>query len=123
MSMPVHSFTQDIVGGDSGVSGNMALTITSLHQNIDEQVSFSVQASMTGSPLGVIQLQASNDIVLSSAQVPVNWTTIQESVAAVTGAGTYMVNYSLPSYTWVQLVYNPTSGSGTMYANINGKRR
>jgi hypothetical protein len=122
-AMPVHLGTQDIVGGSSGVSGDMSLTINSLYKNIDEAVSYSVQASMTGSPLGVIQLEASNDIVPSSAQAPVNWTVIQESVAAVTGAGTYMVNYSLPSYTWVRLVYNPTSGSGAMYTNLNTKRR
>src|SRR5271165_4589845 len=109
MSMPVHIFTQDIVGGNSGINGNMATTITSLAVNIDEAVSYSVQASFSGTPIGLIQLQASNDVVPSSAQQPVNWTIIPKTIANVTGAGTYMVNYDLPSYTWVQLVYIPTS--------------
>jgi hypothetical protein len=122
-AMPVHLGTVDIVGGNSDISGNMATTITSLYQNIDEGVSFSVQASYTGSPVGTIQLQASNDVVLSSAQSPTNWTPIPKSVVAITTAGNYMVNYDLPAFTWIQLVYTPISGTGTMYANLNTKRR
>lgn len=123
-AMPVHLGTQDIVGGNSGVNGDMTTTITSLYKNLDEGVTFSVQASYTGTPVGVIQLQASNDVVLSSASAPTNWTVIPKTMTNITGEpGNYMVNYDLPGFTWIQLVYIPTSGTGTMYANLNTKRR
>ena len=124
MGLPVHVGTVDIVGGNSGISGNMSTTITSLYRNIDEGVTFSVQASYTGTPVGVIQLQASNDVLASSAESPVNWTPIPKTMTNITGEpGNYMVNYDLPGFTWIQLVYIPTSGAGTMYANLNTKRR
>lgn len=123
MALPVHLGTSDIVGGDSGVSGAMTANITSLYQNLDEGVSFSVQVSYTGSPVGTIQLQASNDVLTSSADSPTNWTPIPQSIATVNGAGNYMLNYDLPAFTWIQLVYTFTSGDGEMYANLNTKRR
>jgi hypothetical protein len=123
MSMPVHLGTQDIVGGSSGVSGNMTSPVTSLYKNLDEGVTFSVQASFTGSPVGTMQLQFSNDVLASSAQSPTNWTPIPKTIASINGAGTYGVNYDLPGFTWIQLTYTPISGSGTMYANLNTKRR
>lgn len=123
MSLPVHLFNKFIVGGDSGVSGDMSLTINSLATNIDEAVSYSIQASFTGAYTGVIQLQASNDIVKGSNAQPTNWTSITDSEADITVALNYMVNVELPSYSWVRLVYTPTGGTGTMVANINAKRR
>ena len=123
MALPVHLGTIDIVGGSSGVSGDMSTLIPSLYKNIDEGVTFSVQASFTGSPVGVVELEASNDVVASSAQNPTNWTIIPKTVTNITEAGTYMVNYDLPGFTWIRLVYTPTSGTGTMYANLNTKRR
>lgn len=124
MSEPVHLETIQIVGGTSGISGDMSTTITSLYVNIDEAVSYAVQAVFVGSPNGTIQLQASNDVLLSSASVPVNWTVIPTTVQVISpSTGNYMVNVELPAYSWVQLVYIPTSGSGTMTANLNSKRR
>lgn len=118
MSEPVHQFNNAIV-----VNGDMSGNINSDPTNIDSCVSFSVQAVITGTPTGTIELQASNDVVTSSAAGPVNWTTITESEADITSSGTYMVNYELPSYSWVRLVYNRVGGSGTMNARINAKRR
>lgn len=124
MSMPVHLFNDFIVGGDSGVSGDMSSTITSLPVNIDEAVSYSFQAVMTGTPVGTISLLGSNDTVLSSAAGPVNWTTISDSVSSVTGPGTVLINVELPAYSYVHMVYTPISGTGTMTsAKINAKRR
>lgn len=123
MGLPVHLGTQDIVGGNSGVSGDMTTTVTSLYKNLDEGVTFSVQASFTGTPVGTMQLQWSNDVLASSASSPTNWTPIPKTVATINGAGTYGVNYDLPGFTWIQLIYTPTSSTGTMYANLNTKRR
>jgi hypothetical protein len=124
MSMPVHLFTLSIVGGTSGVSGDMSAPITSKYTDIDEAVSYSIQAVFTGAPVGTIQLEASNDILLSSAAGPVNWTVIPTTVQAISPTtGNYMVNVELPAYSFVQLVYTPISGTGSMTANINAKRR
>lgn len=118
MSEPVHLINNAII-----VSGDMSGDINSSPTNIDEAVSFSVQAVMSGSPTGTLELQASNDIVLSSADAPVNWTTVTESEADVTAAGTYMVNVEFPSYSWVRLIYKRVGGNGTIDARINAKRR
>lgn len=118
MSEPVHLLNDPIV-----VNGDMSGNINSSPTNLNECVSYSIQAVMTGSPTGTIELQASNDNVKSSAEAPVNWTTITESEADITAAGTYMVNVELPSYSWVRLVYTRTGGNGSMNARINAKRR
>lgn len=120
--IPIHLFNKFIVGGDSAVIGDMSSTITSLPINIDEAVNYSIQAVMTGSPVGTIQIQASNDILLSSGTVPQNWTTIPTSTSSITSSGTYLINVEFPAYSWVQLLYTAISGSGTMVANINAKR-
>jgi hypothetical protein len=115
MSEPVHVSSQPIVGLTSGVSGNMIGNITSLSVNINEIVSYAIQAVFTGAPIGNIELQGSND--------GVNFTLIPESYAAVTGAGSYLINVELPGYSYVQVVYTFASGTGSMTAIINTKRR
>lgn len=112
MSEPVHVSNVRIV-----TSQSMATTITSASANIDEVVSYCVQAKFTGSPVGTIELQGSNNPAL------LGYTVIDLSISAVNGAGSYMVNVEFPAYSYVQLVYIPTSGTGTMDAVINTKRR
>lgn len=123
MSLPVHLYTQSIVGGNSGVSGDMSAPINSSSQNLDEAVSYSVQAVITGTMTGTVSLQASNDVLSNNLTSPINWTTIPETISSVNNTGTYMVNVEFPAYSWVRLIYTPISGTGTMTANINGKRR
>ncbi len=115
MSEPVHVASQPIVGLTSGISGNMIANITSLPVNINEIVSYAIQAVFTGSPVGNIELQGSND--------GINFTLIPESSAAVSGAGSYLINVELPAYSFVQVIYTFGSGTGTMTAIINTKRR
>ncbi len=109
---PVHVSNQQIV-----TNGDMSGNITSLSTNIDEVVSYCVQATFTGSPVGSIKVQASNDPTL------LGYGDVTESIASVTGAGTYILNVEFPSYSYVQLVYTSSSGSGTMNAKLNTKRR
>jgi len=115
MSEPVHVSNKKLVGGDSGVVGNMSSSITSLPYNIDEVVSYSIQAVYTGSPVGNIEIQGSND--------GITYTLINTSAAVINGAGSYLINVEFPAYSWVQLLYLAGSGSGTMTATINTKRR
>jgi hypothetical protein len=114
---PTHVLNVAIV-----TNANMTSTITSTPINLDANdiVSFSIQASYTGSPSGTIELQSSNDN--PTIGTPVVWTTITDSVASVSAAGTYQLNYDTPAFSWVQLVYIPNGGSGTLNARINGKR-
>lgn len=118
MGLPIHVLNEPIV-----TAGDMSGNITSLITNIDELVSYSVQAVFTGAPVGSIELQGSNDIETSSATPPTNWTSITDSTTAVTEAGSYLVNVEFPAYSWVRLVYTFTSGTGVLNARINAKRR
>lgn len=117
MSEPVHVSSLQVVGGSSGISGDMSADITSLAVNIDEIVTYAVQATFTGSPVGSITLEGSNNPTI------LGYDTIDLSTAAVNGAGSYLVNVELPGYSYVRLAYTFTSGSGTMNAIINTKRR
>lgn len=112
MSEPVHVQNTLIV-----TNGDMSSNITSLATNIDEGCSYNIQAKFTGTPVGIIKLQGSNDPVL------LGYTDITESVTSVSGSGTYMVNVEFPVYSYVQLVYTSTSSVGTLNAKINVKRR
>jgi hypothetical protein len=125
MSEPVHVINKQIVA-----NGDMSTTISEENGNslpIDLDyfgiVSYSVQAVFTGTPTGIIELQGSNDSPVNVGSFPTNWTPISESITNITAAGTYVVNYDLPAYSWVQLVYTPSGGSGTLNARFNGKRR
>lgn len=121
MSTPIHLFNRPIVGGNSGVSGNMATNITSIITNLDDTCTYNVQATFTGAPVGSIKLQGTNDPIL------LGWVDITgpgvTTVTPITMAGTYMVNVEFAGYSQVQLVYTATSGTGTLYAQINAKRR
>lgn len=110
MSEPVHVLNLRIVS-----SGDMSASITSSATNINEVVSYAVQAVFTGSPVGSLSLEGSNDNT--------TYTVISSSTAAVSAAGSYLVNVELPAYSYVRLVYTRTSGTGTLNATINAKRR
>ena len=112
MSEPVHSFNVQIV-----TNGDMSGNITSIRTDIDEVVSYAIQAKFTGSPVGTLKLQGSNDLAI------LGYTDITDTITAISGSGTYLVNVELPCYSYVQLVYTATSGSGTLNAFINSKRR
>lgn len=86
---------------------------------------FSIQATITGSPVGVLSLQGSNDFGRENApfnpSVVANWTEITGSSAAVSGAGSVMWNYQNCGFKWVRLVYVATSGTGSIVARFNSK--
>lgn len=123
MSEPVHSYNQQIVGGSSGIPTDMTVAINSIPTNLDSIVSYSIQAIFTGSPAGVLQLEASDDTPLANIPAANSWTPIDDSVQGISAAGTYTVNVELPAYSFVRLQWIPTGGSGTLSARINAKRR
>lgn len=118
MSEPTHVLNVQIV-----TNGDMTTTINSTPMNLDEVVSYSIQAVFTGSPAGTLQLQSSDDIVNVTGTGPTNWTIITDSINGISAAGSYTINVEFPAYSWVRLQYIPSAGSGTLNARINAKRR
>lgn len=112
MSEPVHLFNIQTV-----TNGSMATNITSDAVNIDEAVSYCLQATFTGAPVGSLKLEVSNDPVL------LGYGDETSSISAVSGPGTYVVNVEFPAYSYVRLVYTATSGAGVLNCKINAKRR
>ncbi len=109
--LPMHAINSQTV-----VNQSMTGSFTSAVLNIDEVTSYSIQATWTGAPVGTVKAQGSNNIPL------LGWTDITDSISAVAGPGTYLLNVERPSYSSVQFVYTFTSGSGTMNAVLNAKR-
>lgn len=112
MSEPIHQF--DILIADAE---DVSSDFTSEGVPVAETVTFCVHASFTGSPVGSIKLQASNDPDL------LGWGDITDSIQAISAAGSYILNYDSPGFSHVRLVYTFTSGTGVLNAKINGKRR
>ena len=74
-----------------------------------------VIASVTGatSPVGTLELQASNDQAPgfpTSSFVPTTWVTL--ATTAVNGDGSYQIAYTNVAYEWLRVVYTRTSGTG-----------
>jgi hypothetical protein len=100
-------------------AGNMALTLHSLVVDLGAVGLGSIQAVFTGSPVGSLFLELSDDIVPPGADpnsVITNWTTYTGSAYAVTAAGNYVFNISNMGYKWLRMTYVPSSGSGSLSA-------
>lgn len=125
MSEPIHLLNIPIVGTTSGISGDMTTSINSLPINLDFYgvVSYSIRAQFTGTPVGILQLQCSDDNTTTGTPPDSSYTVITDSVQGITTAGSYTVNVEFPAYSWVRLQYISTSSTGTMTARINAKRR
>lgn len=107
-------------------AGDASGNLTSNHGLLAGALGYSIQAIITGSPVGSLKLQGSNDPVPNSSfLVPTytvtNWTDIADSTEAVTGAGTIMYNVEGVYYNWVRAVYTSTSGTGTLTIQFNSK--
>lgn len=98
----------------------MTGNINSTAININQIVVFAMQAIWTGSPVGTLAIQGSNDYVATAADV-VNWSTLSNTQVTVNGAGNFLWNATEMGMYWVRLVYTFTSGSGTLTANFVGK--
>lgn len=119
MSEPIHLFNNPII-----TNGDMSTTLNSTPSKLNGAASFNIQAIFTGTPVGTFQIRGSNDVPLNAdIPDPDSFTTITDSIQVINGAGSYMINVEIPSYAWVLLQYIPTSGSGTVNARINAKRK
>ena len=108
--------------------GSMATSINSGPLLLAYAFGYSIQFEYTGSPVGTVTLQGSNDPVPNakfpqSDFNPTNWTTIQGTTITVptTDGLTGKLNDSGVYYNWVRLVYTATSGTGSLTVVGNTK--
>jgi hypothetical protein len=95
--------------------GNMATTLTSLSVNQPWFDNLCVTAFFTGSPTGVFTVNVGPDNV--------NWAPLPLSPAPVAsgGPGVIVMDLNQLAMPWLQVIYTPTSGSGTLNVTVAGK--
>lgn len=100
--------------------------LTSLPIPLEQIFGYAVQAVWTGTPNGIIKLQASCDIPVNNTgqggQTIVNWVDITNSPQVIAGSsGNFMWNVTDVMYRYVRSVYTNTSSDGVLNVNINVK--
>lgn len=92
-------------------AGSMAATITSSTITLASKTGYAMQAVYTGSPVGTLTVEGSND--------GTTWSTVTDSTVAVSAAGSTLYNISGVQYELARLLYTFTSGTGslTVYAS------
>jgi hypothetical protein len=121
ISLPLHAATNTTIYAPIKIitNGSMAATLTSTAVDLIRTQQYSIQAAWTGSPVGSIQLNVSNDIGLCANAS--NWVTYTASIQPVNGAGNFLWNIGFANYNCVEVVYTFTSGSGTLNVIYGGK--
>lgn len=107
---PYHSYTINLIDSEQ-----MDADITSDVHNVDEVISYSIQASWSdgSTPVGAFVLQGSNDGSVFTDIVSSN----------VSGnTGSILINVEKHAYTYIRLFYDRSSGDGVLLAVINGKK-
>ena len=107
---------QIVVDSDDSVSGDMTVDLRSNVYDIRTYQGYSIQAEYSGSPVGALKIQVSNDDPLDSPTQ--DWVDLADSEIAISSAGTYVFNVEIAYYGWIRLVWTATSGSGTLTAKI-----
>jgi hypothetical protein len=118
---PLHAATSTSIYAPIKIvtNGSMTGNITSTAVDLVRTQQYSIQAVWSGSPVGTIQLNVSNDI--GSCANASNWVTYTSSLQTVNGAGNFLWNVAYANYNCVEVVYTFTSGSGTLNVIYGGK--
>ena len=77
---------------------------------------YSASLIYTGSPVGTIKIQISND-----TDSPQNWSDVDNSSLAISAAGSVTYEITDACSTFLRFVYTRTSGSGSMSGNLTAK--
>lgn len=101
----------DIIKLQSAASINSVAVLT---ENV---LQCSVQFTGTGSVVGTLKLQASNDKVFSP-NAPVNWNDIPSATVSVSAAGSFLIPKTELCYQYIRAVFTLSSGSGNMSAQL-----
>jgi hypothetical protein len=114
-------------------NGDMSQSsLTSTGVDMNQQVLASISAVFSGSPVGSLKLQISNDIVPvhPGTNIPVgtdpagnvvNWSDYTGSSENVTTNGNFTWNLGEAGYRWVRVVYTKVSGTGTLNVYFSEK--
>lgn len=95
------------------VNGDMSGNIVSVVMPVNQGAIASIQANWTGSSVGTLFLQISNDNITYSHYTG--------SDVDVSSSGNFLWNMLSCGFNFVQLVYTATSGSGTLNATSSFK--
>lgn len=96
-------------------AGSMGTSLNSIPVDMTTVQNASIMAVWTGTPVGTLKLQISNDIVDSCTQVT-NWVDYSGSSTAVSSAGNFEWNLGIANYKCLRMVYTRSSSTGTMNA-------
>lgn len=113
-------------------NGDMSSDLESIGIDLNQIVACSIQAVFTGSPVGILKLQVSNEILPPAASNSnpissnpaanvVNWTDVTASMVAVASDGNFVWDLPQMGFKWIRLVYTHTSGSGSLSASFSAK--
>lgn len=99
--------------------GSMAGNLNSVPLNLEFAFGYAIQCEFTGSPVGSLKLQGSNDAAPDANFqfpnfAPTNWTDLSGTSTAVAAAGSVMFNAASTYYRYVRVVYTFTSGTGSL---------
>lgn len=95
------------------VAGDMSGDVISKSILLNAIVLVSVQCVWTGSPVGGLKLQASND--------GITWSDVAGSAVSLNGAGDVLYNLPEIGYLYLRAIYTHTSGAGYLQVVANGK--
>lgn len=116
-----------VIGGNSGVSGDLSASITSLVTIISNQSMMSYEYTWSGSsPVGTIAVEVSNDYsqnVDGSVKNSGTWNALPlssgTSISGSTGSGFIDID-QLGAFA-IRTTYTRVSGSGSLTATFKGK--
>lgn len=103
-SLQAHALTTHVFTSLPATS--MGATITTTSQIMDTLLSYSIQGVWTGSPVGDIKIQASNDCT--------NWDDITGTDQSISSAGSFLWNVTSLSYHCMRVLYTRVSGTGSL---------
>lgn len=118
-NFPMHTKTAKIIDAAA-----MNANVTSTVENINNALRFSIQTYWTGgaTPVGNLILQGSNDMRLLADIADANAVFTDITTTAVSGnTGNILYNVENPSYSFVRIFYDNTSGNATLTATITVK--
>lgn len=92
-------------------SADISVTVTSNPVDVTGINGVSLSAVYTGSPVGVIKLQASVD---NGA----NWSDVASSSFSISSAGVFIWNYAPVAVPLLRVVYTATSGTGALTVTV-----
>lgn len=92
-------------------NGDMSGNLIAGPEQLTYIYGYAVQANYSGSPAGVLKLQASND--------GVNFVDIADTTFAISAAGSTVINCTSSNYLYVQCVWTASGGStGSLSVDI-----